>query len=163
VAVLICNTRAVSRTLLPFRRYCQLIRTEAVIKASEMIYPWLFSLGSQGETRDLSPALESFLPLLPIDWRGKPMAARTEMLGDRTIGGEKALGLAWGVEPLRGSLALARGRVGVFGALSEIPVLAMFDPGEELGLALTQSGFFPLCRKAMRWRSDAATHFPSSW
>ena len=91
------------------------------------------------------------------------MPARAEGLGDGTIGGEKALGLAWGFEPLPVSLARARGRVGVFGAIITIPVLAMFDPGEELGLSLTQSGFFPLCRKAIRWRSDATTHFPSSW
>ena len=31
------------------------------------------------------------------------------------------------------------------------------------GLALTQSGFLPLCRKAKRWCSDATPHFHSSW
>jgi hypothetical protein len=72
-------------TLAAPKWHCQLIRTEAVVKASEMIYHWVFSLGSQGGSRDLSPALESFLHLLPIDGRGKPMAARTEMLGDKAI------------------------------------------------------------------------------
>ena len=48
------------------RGHCQLIRMMAVIKASEMKYHWLFSLGSQGGSRNLSPALKSLPHLLTI-------------------------------------------------------------------------------------------------
>jgi hypothetical protein len=54
----------------------------------------LFVLGSQGETRDLSPALESLLQLLPIRGRGKPMPAWTEMVDNRTVGREEPVGVA---------------------------------------------------------------------
>jgi hypothetical protein len=41
------------------------------------------------------------------------MSPWTKMLGDRTIGGEKPLGMTWGLEPLQAALALAGGLVGV--------------------------------------------------
>ena len=85
--------------------HCQLIRLDVGIRASEGRSHELFVLGRQGGTRDLPPALESFLHLLPIRGRGKSMPARAEVLHDGTIGGEEPLGLAWGLEPLHVSLA----------------------------------------------------------
>ena len=55
---------------------------------------WLFPSGGQGGTRDLPPALESFLHLLTIGGSGQPMPTRAEMLGDGTIDGERALSVA---------------------------------------------------------------------
>jgi hypothetical protein len=52
------------------------------------------SSGGQRWSRDLSPALESFLHLLPIRGCGKPMPTWAEMLGDGSIGREEALDLA---------------------------------------------------------------------
>ena len=62
------------------------------------------------------------------------MPARTEVLGDGTIGGEKPLGVAWGLEPLHAPLPLAGGLVRVLCAIIEIPMLAMFHPWENLAL-----------------------------
>ena len=62
------------------------------------------------------------------------MPTWTEMLGDGTIGGEKPLGVARGLEPLHAPLPLAGRLVGVLRAIIEIPVLAMFYPWKDLAL-----------------------------
>ena len=62
------------------------------------------------------------------------MPAWTEMLGDGAMGREEALGVARRLKPLHASLALARGVVGVLGAMIERPVLAMFHSGKKLAL-----------------------------
>ena len=59
----------------------------------------------------------------------------TKMLGDRTIGGEKPLSVARGLEPLHAALPLACGLVGVLGTIIEIPVLAMFYSWQDLALS----------------------------
>jgi hypothetical protein len=91
-------------------------------------------LCGQCRARDCLPHLESVPHLLTIRRRGKPMPTRTEMLGDGAIGREKPLGVPRGLEPLQASLPLAGGLVGVLGAVVEIPVLAMFDPRQDLAL-----------------------------
>jgi hypothetical protein len=53
------------------------------------------------------------------------MPSRAEVLGNETIGGQKALGVPGGLEPLHPPFPLARGIV-------EIAVLAVFDTGEHL-------------------------------
>jgi hypothetical protein len=45
------------------------------------------------------------------------MPAWTEMLGDRTIRGEKPLGVPWGLEALPAPLALPCRLVGIFGTV----------------------------------------------
>ena len=55
-------------------------------------------------------------------------------MGDRTIRGQKALGLPGGLEPLHPAFPLARGVVGVFGPIIQLAVLAAFDTGEHLPL-----------------------------
>jgi hypothetical protein len=62
------------------------------------------------------------------------MPSRAEVLGDRTIRGQKTLGLPGGLEPLHPPFPLARGLVGVFGPIIQIAVLAVFDTGEHLPL-----------------------------
>ena len=62
------------------------------------------------------------------------MTSRAEVLGNRTIGGEEALGVARGLESSHAPLALAGGLVGVFGAVVEISVLAVLHPREHLPL-----------------------------
>ena len=52
------------------------------------------------------------------------MPARTEMLGDGTIGCEETLGVTWGLKPLHVALPLAGGLVRVLRTIVEIPVLA---------------------------------------
>ncbi len=64
------------------------------------------------------------------------MPARAEVLGNRTIRGEKPLGLSWGLEPLHAPLPLAGGLMGVLCAVIERAVLPVFDTGQAL----------PLCR-----------------
>jgi hypothetical protein len=53
------------------------------------------------------------------------MPARAEVLGNRTIRGEKPLCLSWGLEPLHAPLPLAGGLVGVLRAVIEIAVLPL--------------------------------------
>ena len=48
------------------------------------------------------------------------MPTRSEVLGNRTIRGEKPLCLSWGLEPLHAPLPLARGLMGVFRTVIEI-------------------------------------------
>jgi hypothetical protein len=62
------------------------------------------------------------------------MLSRAEVLGDRTIRGQIALGVPGGLEPLHPPFPLARGLVGVFGPIIQIAVLAVFDTGEQLSL-----------------------------
>ena len=62
------------------------------------------------------------------------MPTRTEMLDDRTIGGEKPLRLARGFEPLHALLLLSGGLVRVLRPVIEIAVLTMFYAGENLAL-----------------------------
>jgi hypothetical protein len=54
------------------------------------------------------------------------MPARSEVLGNRPIGGEKPLCLVWGLEPLHAAFPLPCWLVRVLGAVVEIPVLAVF-------------------------------------
>jgi hypothetical protein len=72
--------------------------------------------------------------LLTIAGSSHPMTARTEMLDDGTIGREKTLSVAWGLESLHASLALACRLVRVLCTIIEIPVLAMFHTREYLAL-----------------------------
>ena len=60
------------------------------------------------------------------------MPSRAEVLGDRTIRGQKAVGVPGGFEPLHPPLSLARGLVGVLGPMIQIAVVAAFDTGGHL-------------------------------
>ena len=89
-------------------------------------------LCGQSDSRDLSPALESFSELLTVGERGKPVAVQAEVLRDGTLGREEALGVARGLEPLHVPLPLTGGLVGVLRAIVQIPMLAMFYPWKNL-------------------------------
>jgi hypothetical protein len=54
------------------------------------------------------------------------------MLGQRAIGGEKALGLSWGLEALQAPLALAGRLVGKLRAVIHVVVLPVFHPRQDL-------------------------------
>jgi len=92
------------------------------------------ALGGQGRSRDCLPALESVLQLLTIGGRSKPMPARTEMLRDRTIGGEKSLGVPRRFKPLHASLALTGGLMRVLCTVIEVAVLTMLYSRHNLAL-----------------------------
>ena len=62
------------------------------------------------------------------------MPSRAEVLGNRSIGGKKALGVSWRLECLHAALTLAHGLVGVFRTIVEVVVLPMFHAREELPL-----------------------------
>ena len=85
------------------------------------------------------------------------MLARTEVLGDGTIGREKALSVPRRFKPLHASLSLTGGLVGVLRTIIEIAMLAMFHPrkqkcqNSEGGLALN----FCLCRHREEQREGA--------
>ena len=62
------------------------------------------------------------------------MPARTEVLGNRTIGREKSLSLAGRLKSLHALFSLARGLMGVLGAIGEVSMLPMFYTLEEFSL-----------------------------
>src|SRR5262245_12039250 len=57
------------------------------------------------------------------------------MLGDGTVSREETLGLSRRFEPLHVSFALTGGLMRVLGAVVEVPMLAMFHPGENVALS----------------------------
>jgi len=65
------------------------------------------------------------------------MPARTEMLRDRAISREEFLSVARGLEPLHAPLPLTSGLMGIFCAVIEIAMLAMFHTWEDLSLSST--------------------------
>jgi hypothetical protein len=62
------------------------------------------------------------------------MTAWTEILGNRTIGGEEPLGVPCGLKPLHAPFPLAGRLVGVLGTVVEIAMLAVFHPRQHLPL-----------------------------
>jgi hypothetical protein len=98
----------------------------------------------------------------------EPVASRSEVLGDGTIRGEKALGESWGLEPPHPSLSLAGRLVGVLGAVIEIAMLAMFHPRQECPRGRTIA--YELIRDDHTWDVVAAflslrrcTRMSSAW
>lgn len=57
------------------------------------------------------------------------MPPRAEVLGNRLIGCQKALGMSWRFDFLHPSFSLARRLVGVFRPIVEVSVLSVFDTG----------------------------------
>jgi hypothetical protein len=62
------------------------------------------------------------------------MPSRAEVLGNRTIRRQKALGVAGGFEPLPATLALTRRPMRVLTPVVEVATLAMFHTGQDLAL-----------------------------
>ena len=62
------------------------------------------------------------------------MPSRAEVLGNGTIGGEKALSVPWGLEPLHALFPLARRSMRILTPVVEIATLAVFHPGQNLTL-----------------------------
>ena len=91
-------------------------------------------LGSHPYACNLAPHLASLPHFLTVLGRGPTMAARSEVLGARPIGGEKPLRVPSGLESLHAPLPLAGRLVGALGAVIQIAMLAMFHPWEDLPL-----------------------------
>ena len=62
------------------------------------------------------------------------MPARSKVLGNRPIGGEKPLRVLGGLEPLQAPLPLAGGLVRVLRAMIQVPMLPMFHTRKEFSL-----------------------------
>ncbi len=60
------------------------------------------------------------------------MPARSKVLGNRPIGGEKPLRVPGGLEPLQAPLPLAGGLVGVLRPVVEVAVLAVLNTRQNL-------------------------------
>jgi hypothetical protein len=89
-------------------------------------------LGGHGRARDLPPHLESSPHLVTVFGSREEVTPRSEVLGDRPIGGEEPLRVSWRLEALHAPLPLAGRLVGVFRAVIQIPVLAMLHPRQQL-------------------------------
>jgi hypothetical protein len=62
------------------------------------------------------------------------VAARAAVLGNGTIGGEKALGVPWRHEPLQTPRALTGGLMGVLGAVVQVTLLSLCYTRQDLAL-----------------------------
>ncbi len=111
-----CSQRGVMEGLV---NLFALMQPQNEAKASHLFLP----SGGQGWSGNLLPDLESFVELLTICRRGKPMPPRTEVLSDGSIGREKALGLPRRLEALHLLLPLAGGLVRVLRAVVQIPII----------------------------------------
>jgi hypothetical protein len=69
-----------------------------------------------------------------IDWGSEPVTPQAAGLGHQPTGGEKALGMPWGINLRHPPLALAGRLGGMLGAVVQIPVLPMLDTGRHLAL-----------------------------
>ena len=83
-------------------------------------------------TRHLPPGLKSLRHLLAVPAGWEAVAPRLEVLGNRSVRGEKALRVSWRLEPLHAPLPLARRLVGVLRSIIQVAVLSMFDTGQYL-------------------------------
>jgi hypothetical protein len=70
--------------------------------------------------------------LVAIDWGRELVPPWAEALGNKPVGGEKALGMPWGFKPLHAPFPLPRRLVGILGAVVQIAVLAMFHARQDL-------------------------------
>ena len=77
------------------------------------------------------------------------MPSRSEVLRDRAIRGQKALGMTRGLESLHAPLALARGAMRVLAAVIEIATLAMLYAGKNL--ACGRAVALPFVRDEHAW------------
>jgi len=75
------------------------------------------SLGCPLRTCHCGPTRESLLHLLAVRRRGHPMASGLEVVGDRSVRRQKALGMPGRGEPLHTTLALTRGPMRVLTAV----------------------------------------------
>jgi hypothetical protein len=82
--------------------------------------------------RDLPPGLKSLRHLLAIHSGREEVAPRAEVRHDRAVSGEKTLCVAWGFEVSHAPLTLASGLVRILGTIIQVPMLPMFDTGQEL-------------------------------
>ena len=64
--------------------------------------------GSPLRARHVGPILESLPHLVTVHRRRQQMPSGSEVLGNRSIGRQKTLGMAGGLEPLHATLPLAR-------------------------------------------------------
>src|SRR5688500_10680850 len=99
-----------------------------------MRFPPTRRLSSPLRTRDVGPTREAIPQLIAVRRRRQQMPSRAKVLGNRTIRGQKALGMPRRLEPWHAIFALACGAMGVFTAVVEVTTLPVFDPGQNLTL-----------------------------
>src|SRR5262245_24319864 len=98
------------------------------------------SLGGPLCTRDFGPTLEAVLHLLAVRGGRPQMPSWSEVLGNRTIRGQKALGVPRRLEPVHAICTLLRRPVRVLAAIIEVAALPMFYSGQDLADSLGFSG-----------------------
>jgi hypothetical protein len=86
-------------------------------------------LCSHSQACDLPPRLEALPHLLMIRGGREPVAPRSKVMGNGTIGRKKTLGVPWGFEPTHAPFLLSGRLVGILGAVVEVAVLPVFDAG----------------------------------
>src|SRR5262245_27015802 len=91
-------------------------------------------LGSPLCPRYLGPTLETVFHLLAVLDGRQQMPSGAEVLGNRTIRGQKALGMPRRLEPLHAIFSLACGTMGVLTTVVQIATLPVLHPGQDLAL-----------------------------
>ena len=97
-----------------------------------MQYPPTRRLGRPLCARYFSPTLESLPHLYAVCRRGQQMPSRSEVVGNGTIRGQKALSMTRRLQPLHTILTLTRGTMGMLTPVVQRATLAVFDPGQDL-------------------------------
>jgi hypothetical protein len=111
-----------------------LLHVNVIIWQGDTRLPHSRCLRCGWKTGDLPPGVKSLAHLLAIHGGRQPMSPWTEVLGNRTIRGQKSLGVPGGLEPLHASLLLAPGLVGVFRTIVEVAMLPMLHARQHLPL-----------------------------
>jgi hypothetical protein len=101
-------------------------------------------LRGHGHAGDVPPGVKSLSHFLSVHTGREAVASRAEVRRDRTIGGEEALGVSDRLEPLHPSFPLPGRLMGIFHAIIEVTVLAVFHPGQDLSHGSPRSS--PVCR-----------------
>src|SRR5215510_1805636 len=91
-------------------------------------------LGGPLRTRDLGPTFEAVPYLFAVHRRGQQMPSRAKVLGNRTIHGQKALGMPRRLEPLHAIFSLACRAMRILTPVVEVTTLTVFDPRPDLPL-----------------------------
>jgi hypothetical protein len=89
-------------------------------------------LCSHGRACNLPPSWESLPHLLTVCGGREPVTPQVEVRGNGAIRGEKPLGVSRRLKSPHAAPALAGGLARILGAVVQIPVLPMFDTGQEL-------------------------------
>jgi hypothetical protein len=115
--------------MMPLWGIVNLLHVNMLMWEGAPCFPHSQCLRCGGKAGDVPPEVKSLSHLLAIRGGRKLVSPRVEVLGNRTIRGQESLSVPGGLDPLRASLLLPGGLVGIFRTVVERAVLPMLDAG----------------------------------